>query len=339
MIAAVLDALVEPALLLDGEGRVALANRAAQDKLGVWIVGRSHVSVLRQPALLGPVGEALVRQVPGHARFIHSAGEVETPFDVAITPVAEGQVLLVFRDVSDTQAGQSMRRDFVANVSHELKTPLAALSGFIETMQGTARNDAPARERFLALMSREVARMDRLVSDLLSLSRVEEQSRRRPTATVDLSPLAREAAATLRPGAEASGVAIALDCPPAAPMAGDRDQLMQVLTNLIGNALKYGARPGAVEVAIASVDRDPVIRGPAWRLSVADHGPGIAPEHLPRLTERFYRIDTGRSREQGGTGLGLAIVKHIVNRHRGRLRIDSVEGRGTIVTVLFPALS
>ncbi len=344
MIDAILDALSEPAVLLDGGGRVQVANGAAIERLGVWVVGQSYISVLRQPSLLTPVEDAFAHGTPGRARFTHSSGEVDTLFDVAVTPLpaASGipgarQVLLVFRDVSEARAGESMRRDFVANVSHELKTPLTAIMGFIETLQGPARRDAKAQERFLGLMAQETARMNRLVSDLLSLSRLEGQSRRRPTDRIDLAAMVREAVGTLRPGAEGEGVAIEVEGPESAPAPGDRDQLVQVMANLIENAVKYGARPGTVRVVLSEVVREPVIRGPAWRIAVIDGGAGIAPEHIPRLTERFYRVDTGRSRAEGGTGLGLAIVKHIVNRHRGRMKIESVEGVGTEIAVILPA--
>nr|WP_281494003.1 ATP-binding protein [Jannaschia sp. S6380] len=336
-----MEALTEPALLLDPTGRVELANGAARERLGVWVVGRSYVSVLRQPALLAPVEDAFAEGRAGTARFTHNSGEVETLFDVRVTPVARAgarrQVLLVFRDVSEMRAGESMRRDFVANVSHELKTPLTAVMGFIETLQGPARQDPAAQERFLGLMAQETARMNRLVSDLLSLSRLEGQSRRRPTGRVDLITILDAAISPLRPRAEADGVAIVTDAPATAPAPGDRDQLIQVMTNLVENAIKYGARPGTVNVAVRAIDREPVIRGPAWRIDVVDGGMGIAPEHIPRLTERFYRVDTGRSRAEGGTGLGLAIVKHIVNRHRGRLKIESVAGQGTEVSITLPA--
>ncbi|SFI28567.1 ATP-binding protein [Jannaschia pohangensis] len=341
MIESILDALTEPALLLDPVGRVAIANESARDRLGVWVIGQSYVSVLRQPALLAPVEDAFALGQGGSARFTHSSGAVETLFDVRVSPVrgagGKRQVLLVFRDVSEVQASESMRRDFVANVSHELKTPLTAVSGFIETLEGPARNDAPARDRFLSMMGQEVRRMDRLVSDLLSLSRLEGQSRRRPTTQVDLARVLRDVAATLTLGAETEGVTINVDAEAEATVPGDRDQLTQVFANLLENAIKYGAQPGTVTLHLSPVERDPVIKGPAWRVGVSDEGAGIAPEHIPRLTERFYRVDTGRSREQGGTGLGLAIVKHIVNRHRGRLKIDSEVGRGTEVVVTLPA--
>ena len=339
----VIAALPEPAMLLDPRGRVACVNDAARERFGAWIEGQSYVSVLRQPALLAPVEDAFFGGRRGAARFRHVAGEVETTFEVTIAPQAalaqDGRpaVLLAFRDVSDAAFSAAIRQDFVANVSHELKTPLTAVMGFVETLQGPARDDAAARERFLALMAQELARMDRLVSDLLSLGRVEAQVRRRPRDVVDLALLMAEAADPLRPSAEAAGVRLEIDLPARALAPAERDQMVQLGQNLIANAIKYGRQPGRVTVRLAARERDPVIRGPAWLLTVTDDGAGIAPEHLPRLTERFYRVDTGRVKATGGTGLGLAIVKHIVNRHRGRLRIDSRPGEGTTVTVALPA--
>ena len=330
-------------MLLGSKGRVAFVNDAAKHRFGDWVVGQSYVSVLRQPVLLGPVEDAYFKRADGAARFVHAVGEVETTFDVRITPLAEagdadgGAVLLVFRDRTDASAGTAVRRDFVANVSHELKTPLTAVMGLVETLQGPARDDAAARERFLATMAQELSRMSRLVSDLLSLSRVEDQLRRQPRAIVDLTGLVGEAVELLSPRAAELGVTVTFNHEGPAEILGDRDQLMQLVVNLAENALKYGSQPGTLLLAVGRIEREPVIRGPAWSLSVRDDGPGIAAVHLPRLTERFYRVDTGRSRRQGGTGLGLAIVKHIVNRHRGRMRIDSRIGVGTNVIVTLPA--
>jgi two-component system phosphate regulon sensor histidine kinase PhoR len=338
----VIEALPDPAIVLDHNGRVSLLNPQARERFGDWAVGQSYVSVLRQPRLLDPVEEAYFRRLPGQAEFLHTSGEIETRFDVRVVPLAEEtgrpRVLLVFRDVTDMSAGRSIRRDFVANVSHELKTPLTAIGGLIETLQGPARDDEAARSRFLGLMAKEVGRMNRLVSDLLSLSRVEAMSRRRPSAPVDLVPLLGQAVDTLRPLARDVEVEVTLEGPQSARVQGDADQLVQVAGNLIENAIKYGARPGRVRLLLDEMAWEPVLRGPAWQLTVADDGAGIAPEHLPRLTERFYRVDTHRSRGEGGTGLGLAIVKHIVNRHRGRLRISSAPGRGTQVRVLLPRI-
>ncbi|TFL16759.1 ATP-binding protein [Jannaschia formosa] len=336
----IVDALAEPVLLLDPKGRVQRANAAAHEWFGTWIDGQSYVSVLRQPGLLTPVEDAFFRGTPGHARFSHSSGAVETQFDVTVTPLrdkgARGRVLLVFRDVSGRHDAASMRRDFVANVSHELKTPLTAMRGFIETLLGPARADPAAQERFLGLMAQEVGRMSRLVSDLLVLSRLEGLARQRPTETVDLVLVLGEAVEMLSPGAEVEDVEICVEGPATALVKGDRDQLMQVVSNLIENGVKYGAHPGTVRTRLRHIAREPVLRAPAWALEVTDDGPGVAPEHVPRLTERFYRVDTGRSRAQGGTGLGLSIVKHIVNRHRGRMRIDSEQGEGMTVTVILP---
>ncbi|MEM9797014.1 MAG: ATP-binding protein [Pseudomonadota bacterium] len=344
LIAGVLEAIGDAAILLDRNGRVSFANAAAQDRFGVWIVGQSYVSVLRQPDMLAPVEDAFFQRRRGTARFAQSSGAIDSLYDVTITPLLADEaerplVLLTFRDVSEAQAGESMRRDFVANVSHELKTPLTAMTGFIETLQGPARHDPTAQERFLGMMAQEAARMNRLVADLLSLSRVEAQSRRRPRDRIDVMQVLGEALETLRERAGAAKVTLSLDGPTAAPILGDRDQIMQVATNLVENGIKYGAHPGEVRVRVVAIDREPVIKGPAWRVEVADRGSGIPAEHLPRLTERFYRVDTGRSRAQGGTGLGLAIVKHIVNRHRGRLKIESREGQGTTITVILPAMT
>ncbi|MEL6586195.1 MAG: ATP-binding protein [Pseudomonadota bacterium] len=337
-----IEALSEPALLLDRNGRVLKANEISYEWFGRWIDGQSYVSVFRQPDLLSPVEDAYLHQRSGRARFTHSSGAVDTLFEVTVSPLVDGVsprpvVMLVFRDVSAALEEESMRRDFVANVSHELKTPLTAVMGFIETLQGPARQDPKAQSRFLGLMAQETSRMNRLVSDLLALSRLEGSARQRPRNVVDLMALLGETVDALGPLAEQDGVDIVLTGPDAAPAPADADQLVQVATNLIENAVKYGAQPGQVHVTVERLGREPVLKGPAWLLTVRDDGGGIPAEHLPRLTERFYRVDTGRSRSEGGTGLGLAIVKHIVNRHRGRLRIESKEGRGTAVHVTLPA--
>ena len=244
-------------------------------------------------------------------------------------------ILITFRDQTTTDKLAQMRADFIANASHELRTPLASLRGFVETLQGPARDDPAAREKFLNIMASQAARMTRLIDDLLSLSRVEMKVHLRPTAIVDLNDIAGYVAQTLEPLAEGSQSSItvhALDTP--ARIRGDREELVQVLLNLAHNALKYGREGGRVDIRLA---REP---GKPNRISVAvsDDGPGIAPEHLPRLTERFYRANVATSREKGGTGLGLAIVKHIVNRHRGDLRITSRVGQGSTFTVLFDEL-
>jgi len=229
-----------------------------------------------------------------------------------------------------------MRADFVANASHELRTPLASLLGFVETLQGPARDDAHARARFLAIMAEQARRMARLVDDLLSLSRIEQNLHLRPDTPVDLALVVRHVADTLAPLAHETGVTLAVRASGPVVVPGDRDELVRVAENLIENAIKYGSPPPESGAAPTCVDVDVAVQHRAGRLSVRDYGPGIAPEHLPRLTERFYRIDAGQSRAKGGTGLGLAIVKHIVARHRGRLQIESDVGQGVMIAVTIP---
>ena len=207
--------------------------------------------------------------------------------------------------------------------------------GFIETLRGAARDDADARDRFLAIMEGEASRMNRLVGDLLSLNRVESEERVRPKERVDLVEHLKSTIKSLEPLAQTGGTALVLDAPSIpVEIPADPDQIQQVFTNLIENALKYGGE--TVSVVLTVLDRDPALRCAAVRVQVIDDGPGIDPVHLPRLTERFYRADNHRSRELGGTGLGLAIVKHIINRHRGRLRVESDLGQGATFTVILP---
>jgi two-component system phosphate regulon sensor histidine kinase PhoR len=228
-----------------------------------------------------------------------------------------------------------MRADFVANASHELRTPLAALSGFIDTLQGPAREDVKARERFLGIMHAQASRMARLIDDLLSLSRVELSAHVRPNTQIDVVPLLRQVMDGLEPLARERQVAIETDLP-AAPVVidGDSEELLRLFENLVENGLKYGASGGRIVVSLTTAANADGV--PEVRFAVRDFGPGIAPEHLPRLTERFYRVDVGDSRAQGGTGLGLALVKHIANRHGGRLLIESIAGKGATFTACFP---
>jgi two-component system, OmpR family, phosphate regulon sensor histidine kinase PhoR len=222
-----------------------------------------------------------------------------------------------------------MRADFVANASHELRTPLASLIGFIETLQGPARDDAAARERFLGIMRGQARRMARLIDDLLSLSRIELKEHLAPREPVALAPVLLQVIEAHGPLAAEAGVALALDGGASLTVPGDRDELVRVVENLVENAVKYGGSGGRVEVGLAA-------EGGFAEIRVRDHGPGIAPEHLPRLTERFYRVDVTESRQKGGTGLGLAIVKHILNRHGGRLAVESAPGRGATFRALLP---
>jgi two-component system, OmpR family, phosphate regulon sensor histidine kinase PhoR len=332
----VLDGIPMPTLLLNIDGRVEAANQQARETLGDGPIGRLYLTLFRQPGLVDAIDAALKKGQPGAARYFRQIGASEQVFQVTVTPLPEG-ALCAFEDISEQEQIGQMRRDFVANVSHELRTPLTALLGFIETLQGAARDDVAARERFLAIMAREAGRMNRLVGDLLSLSRVEAQERVRPTKAIDLGVLLCRVVNDLRPVSEPANVSVEITAEPNAIALADSDQMVQVMTNLIENAIKYGGNNKLVKVSLQLEPRDAVLRCAAYRIDVTDQGDGIDAIHLPRLTERFYRVDTHRSREKGGTGLGLAIVKHIINRHRGRMMIVSEKKQGSTFTVVLPA--
>ncbi|MFC3570962.1 ATP-binding protein [Paracoccus simplex] len=337
---ALLRAVPVPMLAVDRQARIVGANELAEALLGPAPSGRPFVTVLRHPEVNAALDAVLSGQDRARLTLTLGAAERRVFCEVTVTaldaPDFSGAAVAI-EDRSRDEETELMRRDFVANVSHELRTPLTALMGFIETLRGPARNDAAARDRFLDIMEREAGRMNRLIADLLSLSRVEQDERRRPAQGIELAGLLRGVVATLAPAAAAAEVRLdLLGAEGQVPLPGDADQLVQVFHNLIENAVKYGGTGGVVTVTLEHLEHEPVLRGPAWSVSVADRGEGIDPQHLPRLTERFYRVDTHRSREQGGTGLGLAIVKHIINRHRGRLRIESHRGEGSRFTVLLP---
>lgn len=328
---ALLSNVPDPVLLVGPDGLVREANAAARDLLPTLKLGQPLSYGLRAPDILDAVAAApsgLPLLVEYCART-----PAERTFSVQITALSpmEGLgVMLFFRDLTEARRLERMRVDFVANVTHELRTPLASLVGFIETLQGPARDDAVARDRFLEIMRGQAWRMTRLVDDLLSLSRIEMREHVAPNAPVDLCALAVQMVATLTSMAGERGVEISLKAPDEpCTVLGERDELLRVIENLVENAVKYGESGKRVEVSLARRDGE-------VELAVRDYGPGIAPEHLPRITERFYRVDVAESREKGGTGLGLAIVKHIVNRHRGRLAIDSTPGQGAIFRVSIP---
>lgn len=334
----VVEAIPIPGILVDQEGRIRESNVAARRLFSDQINGRHYIAALRQPSILDALEQALASAETTSAQFLAADQRGDVAFEVTCTPVGDtGHVLACFEDCTAMEEAEQMRRDFVANVSHELRTPLTALLGFVETLRGTARDDAEVRDRFLGIMEREANRMNRLVADLLSLSRVEAEERLRPTDPVQLSAVVRSVVSALGPLAAEHEVHVTtsgLDGDLTVP--GDADQLEQVATNLVENAIKYSGPGAAVDVSVQSTDAHPMIQGDAALLVVSDTGVGIDMLHVPRLTERFYRIDSHRSREMGGTGLGLAIVKHIVNRHRGRLRIESETGRGSRFSVVLP---
>ncbi|MBF9033600.1 two-component sensor histidine kinase [Rhodobacterales bacterium HKCCE2091] len=340
LIPRLISAVPAPMLFLDRGGLIEAANPAAEALLGGWIRGRNHVAALRQPALLALIEATYAGGRGGEARFVQTGQSGQAVFRVTVTVIGDGGaegVLLHFEDVTHLREAEEMRRDFVANVSHELRTPLTAILGFIETLRGPAKGDTAAQDRFLAIMEDEARRMNRIVSDLLSLSRVEGQERMRPDDPVALDDLLRSVAAALKPQAAENGNALAIEGADNPVMVrGDKDQLQQVVLNLAENALKYGGTGKTVTLRLSEGEETGSLKGAVARIEVIDQGEGIDPVHLPRLTERFYRVDTHRSRAMGGTGLGLAIVKHIVNRHRGRLKITSVKGEGSTFAVTLP---
>ncbi|WP_326523990.1 sensor histidine kinase [Sphingomonas sp.] len=321
-----LDAVGDPLILVGGT-RVLAANIAARRLLGDHVVGEDVRLAIRHPA----AATRLVAPGDGTDDPVELAGlgGRDQTWSLRVSAAGERRVIHL-SDHSAGAAADRIRVDFVANASHELRTPLAAILGFVETLREGAGDDPVTRDRFLAVIDTEARRMERLVGDLMSLSRIEAEKFRAPEDAVDLVALAREVCVELSASDGARGGELTLEVPDSAEVHGDRAQLSQLLHNIAGNALKYG-RPGTpVTIAVAR-DEDGGVR-----LSVADQGDGIPSEHLPRLTERFYRVDPGRSRAIGGTGLGLAIVKHIVERHRGRLTIASEPGVGTTVAVVLP---
>ena len=339
---AILTTLPDPLVLLDGRRRIARLNAAAQALFGGGAEGRDLTDVLRAPTLLEAVDEVLGGAgnrvvdftIPGPVQRTYSARVARLPAEAPSSTVA----ILTLHDLTSLKRAEQLRADFVANASHELRTPLSSLLGFIETLRGPAREDGEARERFLRIMHDQALRMTRLVEDLLSLSRIEMKEHTAPTGETDLERLLRAVANGLEPPAGEKSMTIELDLGAMPAIVGDPDELTQVFQNLIDNAVKYGRAGTAVRVVAGdAVSASNRLGLPAAAVSVINQGDGIPREHLPRLTERFYRVDKARSRQLGGTGLGLAIVKHIVNRHRGALEVKSVEGESSTFTVLLPA--
>ncbi|GLI91504.1 ATP-binding protein [Methylocystis echinoides] len=334
MLGPVIGALADPVFVIDAETHALAFNAAARQLAPALRVGEPLSRSLRSPDML----DAAMRVVAGgeaeKAAWVERL-PVERWFEAHIAPVRfpgfRTAAMISLRDLTEAHRVERMRVDFVANASHELRTPLASLLGFVETLQGPAKNDEKARDRFLSIMREQAQRMARLIDDLLSLSRIEQHMHVRPVEAIDLTVLVAHIVDTLTPMADEGGAPIALDLEPNVIVPGDHDELARVIENLVENAIKYGCaeegRP--VEISLARVGASAVF-------SVRDHGPGIPAEHIPRLTERFYRVDAGKSRAKGGTGLGLAIVKHILLRHRGRLAIESSLGEGSLFRVTLP---
>ncbi|MEF0864118.1 MULTISPECIES: phosphate regulon sensor histidine kinase PhoR [Rhizobium] len=332
-----LAALDMPVLIIDREASVLVQNAAAEKAFGAFPLN-AHISAkLRSPGVLDMVRETITTNTPNqieHSERLPS----ERVYIVRIAPVELPETdiepgtffVLSFRDISELRHIDRMRSDFVANASHELRTPLASLRGFIETIQGPAKADPKAQQRFLGIMFDQTTRMSRLVDDLLSLSRLELKSHIAPDQKVDLVPLLGHVRDALLPLADDLDVTINLHLPPGkVEVLGDRDELVQVFENLIENACKYGQEGKVVEVSLLNDSSQAV------EVIISDRGPGIPAEHVPRLTERFYRVNVEDSRSKKGTGLGLAIVKHILTRHRARLIVKSEVGKGTDFTVRF----
>ncbi|MAM08969.1 MAG: phosphate regulon sensor histidine kinase PhoR [Rhizobiaceae bacterium] len=329
-----LDEIDLAVYLLAADGTVLFQNRAAGATFGSFPLG-SHISArMRAPGVLDVIRDTLANNRVNQIEYSERLPS-ERVYLVRVAPVAGAEggkpvFMLVLRDISEARRIDRMRSDFVANASHELRTPLASLRGYIETLQGPAKNDAKAQERFLPIMLDQATRMSRLVDDLMSLSRLEAKAHLSPDQKVKLNALLEHVRDSLLPLAEELDVAINLFLPEApVTVNGDNDELVEVFENLIENACKYGADGGRVDVYLNAPENG----GP--EVSVVDYGPGIPAEHVPRLTERFYRVSVADSRSKKGTGLGLAIVKHILTRHRARLVVKSAVGRGTTFTVRF----
>ena len=336
------DALPDPCFVLDRRSVVAHANAAAQRQFPNVSNGNPITFSLRNPELVQAIDLAMrggtVRSIE-----LHETVPSETWDKVVVSPLRQPgrdwlededrQLVVTFQSLTELKRVDALRSDFIANASHELRTPLASLLSFIDTLLGPAAKDAAAREKFLGIMRGQAERMSKLIDDLLSLSRIEMHQHVRPTGSVDLSSLLREVREGLQTQAKAADLEVVLSLPEApVTVTGDRGQLYEVFENLVDNAIKYGADGKRVEVTLTRVER----AGMHAQVSVVDHGPGVEPEHVPRMTERFYRIDAETSRKKKGTGLGLAIVKHIIQRHRGQMSIKSKPGEGLRVDVLLP---
>ena len=326
-----IEGLTEAAIIVRGAS-VVMSNRAARNLLGVAIEGVDVRQVLPHPAVI----QRLVRGGVTGPEEVEAAGfgGSRRHWLVRISPLGDGALLVRLIDRSEARAAEQMRVDFVANASHELRTPLSTLIGYTETLrERTEELDGGTQERFLTIVHDEARRMQRVVEDLISLSRIEAEKFTTPTEAVDLEQLIEVSVESAKRMADERRSALVCKIEPDLPsIAADASQILQVLDNLITNALRYGEH--GTPVTVSATLEDEMVH-----LKVADRGEGIAPEHIKRLTERFYRVDTSRSRSLGGTGLGLSIVKHIVERHRGRLTIESKLGKGTTVHVLLPIAS
>lgn len=334
--AAVIGGLAEPLFIVSHSLEILACNKAAHDLFGPTLVGEAITVFLRHPGAVEAIKES-IRLEAAQEQELHLLSPIERSYALRVAPLGDDsqRYVISLRDITALRLAERMRVDFVANASHELRTPLSTVMGFIETLQGAAADDSAARVRFLDIMGQEADRMSRLIDDLLSLSRVELDNQVPPTTPIELAPVLADVGKTLAVRLGADSRSLKVSTPAELPMVlADRDQILQVLHNLVLNSIKYGRAGTPIDIEADVMTQDD---GASYvRVSVRDRGEGIAPEHLPRLTERFYRIDNARSRRLGGTGLGLAIVKHILERHQGRLDICSTLGVGTTVTFTLP---
>jgi two-component system, OmpR family, phosphate regulon sensor histidine kinase PhoR len=341
----ILNALPDPIVLVDANRRIVDSNKAMIDLLGSVHKDQDISLTIRHPDVLAAVDRVL-KDEPVDPIEVDFSHPVSRNFEVTVANLYQSEdnsetlrvaAIVVLHDITATRAAESFRTEFVANVSHELRSPLASLIGFIETLQTSAKDDAAAKEHFLSIMEMEASRMKILIDDLLSLSKIEVNEHIRPTEVVDVSNLLELVIEPLKQKAAQRSISIEFKKTRVPfEVVGDHEQLIQVFNNLVDNAIKYGRQSSQVTIELGNLDRVPNLGAPGLVVSVHNHGDPIAAEHLPRLTERFYRIDKGRSRSVGGTGLGLAIVKHMVNRHRGRLTIESEAKSGTTFSVFLP---
>ena len=338
-----LNCLPDPVLIVNTNQRITYANLAATRLCGVDLIGQLIVAALRHPNALESLTSVAEQKIALNTQITISKNGVETSFKFSATPILNedqslNAIIVTLQDSSDIDEAEQIRRTFVANVSHELRSPLAALISCSETLKKTNQDGDGPQSMIIELMEREIKRMNRLVSELLSLSKVEANERIRPTSRVDISEILTTVVETYKVIAEKNLVDIQLKIDSDVwPIIGDADQLNQVFRNLVDNAIKYGKTDGTIEIICHNQKTKSDFSKREVVVKVTDQGKGIAPNHIPRLTERFYRVDDHRSKNVGGAGLGLAIVKHIVQRHRGRMTITSQFGKGSVFHISLPA--
>ena len=333
----IINAIPLAAIAINRDEHLICANEKAVKILGSPMLNNHFIHSIRYPDIVEAIENVFATSQAQTVVWRASRHSLDLFYDVTVSLIDHDIALVSFEDRTAFEQGRQVRRDFVTNVSHELKTPLTSIIGFLETLETVAKDDPEARTRFLQMMKQEAYRMNRLVSDLLSLNHIENNVHTRPTDLIDLTAILRLTLENLGPVLARNGNEALFDAPTKSVMIqGDADQLRQVFSNLIENAMKYGGPDKAIKISLGEIMNQSLLRADGVAVDVTDTGPGISHVHLARLTERFYRIDSHRSRQVGGTGLGLSIVKHIITRHRGRLSIKSEIGQGTTFSVILP---